>query len=180
MELLEDFQVQIPQTNLDKIMAAALLITSDDFYKNLPKFIEICNILADNEFNPEVFDPADPFEIAWGMTEAMLLSPPDEDEPFSTEIRYYIGKACQNEGLTTPPDILRIGLTDGNDPLAESADDPTLYSAFFQHQQNRSAEIVDTVREHITGLFNQLESLQLKTGNVKDLLKKLQGVGVSS
>lgn len=176
LELRDDFQVQIPQVNIDKIMAAICILTSDDFYKNLPRFIQLCNVMADDTFNPLVFDPADSFEMAWSITEAMLLSPPEEDEPFTEEIRFYIGHMLTEEGVVNPPDVLRIAIQDTNieDPLAGDTEDPAMYAAFYESQRSKSAEISAMLKQQINELFEQLESLTLSEGNTSGLLSKMQ------
>lgn len=158
-------------------MAAICILTSDDFYKNLPRFIQLCNVLADEEFNPLVFDPADSFEMAWAITEAMLLSPPEEDEPFTDEIRFYIGHMLTEEGIVNPPDVLRIAIQDVSidDPLAGDVEDPAMYSAFYESQRSKSAEITAMLKQQIDELFAELQSLTLKSGDTADLLKRMQG-----
>lgn len=182
MELRDDFQANVPRNNIDKIMAAATILTTDSFYKNLTKFIQLCNILSDEEFNPMVFDPADSFEMAWGITEAMLLYPPDEDEPFTDEIRYYMGYMLDEEGVIHPPDVLGIALRDqpAADPLANLSDDPTMYSAFYANQSSKSQEISDMLKEHLAELFNQLSILPLKNGNVEGLLGRMRRTSLGS
>jgi hypothetical protein len=158
-------------------MAAICILTSDDFYKNLPRFIQLCNVLADDEFNPLVFDPADSFEMAWAITEAMLLSPPEDDEPFTDEIRFYIGHMLTEDGIVNPPDVLRIAIQDVSidDPLAGDAEDPAMYAAFYESQRSKSAEITAMLKRQIDELFAELQSLTLKSGDTADLLKRMQG-----
>jgi len=180
MEVFDDYGIEIPDTNLDKVMAGISIITSDDFYKRLPVFIQLCNVLADDEFDPSSFDPADPEEIAWGITEALLLSPPEEgdDEPFSDEIRYYIGHIMSENGIVDPPDVLRIAMQDVpmEDPLAISADDPEMYSAFFHKQQDESKLIKQLLQIQIKELLQQLEGLTLKHGSTDEIRKGLVNI----
>lgn len=162
-------------------MAAICILTSDDFYKNLPRFIQLCNVLADDTFNPLVFDPADSFEMAWAITEAMLLSPPEEDEPFTDEIRYYIGHMLSEEGVVNPPDVLRIAIQDVSieDPLAGDTEDPTMYAAFYESQRSKSEEITAMLKQQINELFEQLQSLVLSEGDVGDLFGRMSKTSVA-
>jgi hypothetical protein len=180
MELRDDFQANVPKNNIDKIMAAVSILTTDVFYKNASKFVQLCNILADEEFNPLVFDPADSFEIAWGITEAMLLYPPDENEPFTREICAYIGSVVDDEGLVNPPDVLGIALRNApqSDPLANLSDDPTMYSAFYDNQEAKSQEIKQMLAEHLNQLFEQLASLPLRNGDTTDLLNRIRKTSI--
>jgi len=177
LELEDSFNVKLPPNNVDKLMAGTNLLTSDDFYKRPQCFIQICNILSDDDFDPTVFDPADSSEMAWGITEALLLYPPDEDEPFSNEIRHYVGRVLAEEGITSPPDVLKIALQDVSltDPGFVSADDPEMYEAYFSLQSRKSAEVTEMLQRQIQELMSQLQSLVLLSGDVKDLLNRLKG-----
>ena len=178
-EVLSEFQVVLPDFNLDKIMAAMSLIKSDDFYQSLPKFIQICNILAGDTFDPTTFDPATCSEMAWGITEALVLEPPEGDEPFGDDIRYYVGAMLKEEGFATPPDVLRVALRDGvEDPLAIWSDDPELYSMGFAVQQDRRSGIEQMLQTNLIELVTQLEKLPLREGTTHDLLARMQqGLG---
>lgn len=176
METEEDFGLQWHQANYDRLMAGVALVTSNSFYKSLPDFIELSNILSGTPAHPGVFAPADAAECAWGITEALLLSPPDDEEPFTAEIRAYIGKICEMEGIVTPPDILRIGLhaSDlkvkvGND----FGDDPELFGAIWQNEASKTEDINDLVKGRLTLLVQQLAGLQLKNGNTTDIAKRM-------
>src|SRR4051812_29132260 len=81
-EMASEYGVALPPACFDRLMAAVTVITTDYFYKSLTRFIDLCNVLSfGGTFDPSVFDPADPYECAWGISEALLLSPPEEDEP---------------------------------------------------------------------------------------------------
>ena len=73
LQLYDNTQVEVPSVNLSKIMAGIAVLTTDSFYRNLPRFIHLCNAIADQDYNPFIFDPADSHEMAWSITEVMLL-----------------------------------------------------------------------------------------------------------
>lgn len=178
-EIMEDFGAQAPRTNLDKIMTSALLLTTNTFYVSLPSFIEICNILADNDYEPEVFDPATPEEIAWGITEAWLLDPPDEGEEFCEEIKHYIREALNDEGIINPPDILRLAAeTSKSDPLADFSTDPEMYSAIWSLQQEKTTYIQQMIKDNVKALVLQLETLQLQDGDTNKFIEKVKASGL--
>ena len=142
LELKEDVGATIPDENLDKLMASIAILTSDAFYKDVSKFIQLCNVLSGDTLEIEVFDPADSAEMAWGMTEAMILSPPEDPEPFTDEIRFYMGHAIAEDGILSPPDVLGVAIMDNqDDPLNNLSDDPSMYEAFYATQQGKSQEI---------------------------------------
>ncbi len=178
LEVKDDFGVLLPRRNLDKIMAGICLLTSDDFYRRLPRFIQLCNILSGDIFEPGLFDWADSYECAWGITEAALLSPPEEKdpEPFDEEILAYLGFALRQDGISRPPDVLQIAKLDydAEAGLAELTDDPVLYESAWQLQDAKSQEIRDMLSRMLRLLASQLESLELLNGTPKDVIEKIR------
>lgn len=177
LELQTDFDVPIPQSILDKLMAACGIMTTDTFFKSLPHFIQYCNILAGDQFDPSVFNPATTAEMAWAITEGLLLYPPDEDEPFTDDIRHYIGAMLKEEGFTIPPQILQIALYDDEqpaDPFADFSDDPEMYNAMFDSKKDMSTEVDQMVRENVQDLVRQISSLPLENGDTQQLTEQLR------
>lgn len=175
LQLRDDFGVQLSRGNFDRLMAAITLVTDDAFYQNLPKFIELCNVLAGSTLDPGTFDPADATECAWGITEALLISPPESAEPFCDDIRHYLTAVLKDEGFVTPPDVLRIALdADFAEQVRYSfADDPEMFSAIWQTQQSNTQRLNDALRDGLTELFNQLRALPLRNGSAEKLLSRL-------
>jgi hypothetical protein len=125
-----------------------------------------------------MFDIADAAECAWGITEALLLSPPDEDDeaPFSEEILAYIGKALDQEGIIKPPDILRLGTRAGDlvgKIHTDFSDDPDMFSAIYQQEDEKTKEINDLVRGNLALLVRQLADLRLTNGDAQKLAVQL-------
>ena len=145
-EIEDDFRIKFSDELLARLMAGIAITASDVFYTNLPDFIQLCNILSGDTYDPTVFDPADAEEVAWGVTEALLLNPPDDDheEPFVPEIIGYIQEIVAQEGMLQPPDVLRLGI---KDPDAFSnvqtawTDDPIMIGAINQFEQERTEDI---------------------------------------
>lgn len=180
METEEDFDFRWNDINFDRLMAGIILVTTDNFYKSLPDFIDLCNVLNGSGLNPTVFDPADTLECAWGITEALLLGPPEEDDPkpFNDEICSYIGAALDVEGIIVPPDILKIALRNKDHvALAGSnySDDPDLYSAIWKNEKEKTDEINTIVKERISLLISQLEQLQLVNGSTDNIVERIRG-----
>lgn len=177
MEVEEDFDLKLPQANFDRLMVAINLLTTDDFYRSLPEFIAWCNILDGDRYDPRVFDPADSAEIAWGVTEALLIEPPEEDEPFTDEIRAYIGAVLDQEGIINPPDILRIALRDNPDLFAtvqgDFSDDVEMFEAIYGFEQSKTTAINEHVKMRLSHLAQQLEALPLRSGDGAGVLNHL-------
>lgn len=181
MELEQDFQLRLPKISLDKIFAAVTIVTTNYFYKDVTRFVQLCNILAGDDFQPDEFEPADAEEMLIGITEAMLLWPPDDDAAdteFSEEIREYIRQMLNVQGFLKPFDVLRVAFD--NDQTSrvdtEFADDPEMYSAIYQAQQSKTAELRDIYLQNVTALAQQLQLLQLNNGSTTKIVQQLQNI----
>lgn len=179
-EIEQDFAVKLTRNIFDRLMAGIAVVSTDSFFKSLPDFISLCNVLSGDSYDPTVFDPADTVECAWGMTEALLLSPPDrdEEEPFEQEIVDYVSEALRLEGILTPPDILKIGLKDDFSELVKKvsydfSDDPVMFSGIFDVQKERSEDINNVIKSRLAELTNQLNKLPLNNGNSAEAASKL-------
>jgi len=175
-EILDEFHVLPPKHNLDKIYTGMGLLASNDFYRRLPVFIQYCNILGGGQFNPARLDLADADECAWGISEAVLLAPPDDtDEPFSEEICYYVGGVLDEEGIRNPPDVLRIGKWDIKPSYGElSMQDPMMFQMEHEAQTEEGEQIKTMLRQRLDQLLREVSSLPLENGNTSDLLEKMQ------
>lgn len=183
LEIQDDFQVPLQEPLLSRVLTGFALLTTDDFYKSLPDFVMHCNILSGDSFNPEMWDPADAGECAWGITEAMLLSPPEEDdeEPFAPEITAYIGAVLDSEGIMTAPDVLRIAVRSQPDfDLGAFAEDPELGGAVTQFENSKSEEINQLIMTGMQKMMSQLQELPLENGSAKDILQKIQSLFTTS
>jgi hypothetical protein len=178
LEIEEEFDVELPQCVLDKLMAAISILTSDTFYRSLPDFITFCNVLSGDTYRPDMFDPADSAEVAWGITEGLLISPPEEEQegPFSDEIRAYIGAVLDQEGIINAPDVLQIALRKANvsDAANQFSDDPEMFNAVYDVEAGKSAEIDSIITEKVKMLLGQLRAIQLKNGNTMTVAKTLE------
>lgn len=180
--LEKEFGLHLPKITLDKIFAAFTVYTTNYFFKDVGRFIELCNIFAGDDFQPDEFDPADPGEILWGITEAMLIYPVNEDPndtEFSAEIRGYIGEALHRDGLVKAPDVLRLG-TRGNAEAtmrSDFDDDPEMYGALWKVQQGRGDDLKTMVKTNLREMAMQLQLLPLENGELKqETLQQLQQV----
>ena len=178
LEVEEEFDVDLPQLSLDKLMVAIQILTSDRFFKSLPDFVAFCNVLGGDTYRPDMWDPADAEEVAWGITEALLISPPDDHdpEPFTDEIRSYIGAVLDSEGIINAPDILRIALRAArvNPNISDFSDDPTMFNAVYDLEAGKTEDINQTIRLKTDLLVKQLTALELQNGNTKYVTQLLQ------
>ncbi len=180
MEMASEFGITVRPANFNKLMGAIEIITTDRFYKSLHDFIRLCNVLTHGTLNVRTFDPADVEEIAWGITEALLLDPPehDDEEPFTQEILQYIGAALKREGIMTPPDILRLGVHDASalaQIQASFSDDPEMFNAIYKIEQDKTKDVDDMVRNRLRDMLGQLRALPLTNGNADDAVQRMLG-----
>jgi hypothetical protein len=158
-------------------MAAIQILTTDRFFKSLPDFILFCNVLSGDTYRPDMWDPADGEEVAWGITEALLISPPDDndEQPFTDEIRAYIGAVLDSEGIINPPDILRLALRSANvsTSLEDFSDDPEMFNAIYDLEAGKTEEINQSIRTKTEMLANQFAALELENGAAKDVAQLL-------
>lgn len=177
MEIEEEFDVDLPQFAIDKLMTAINILTTDTFYNNLPDFIIFCNILSGDTYRPDMFDPADSAEIAWGITEALLIAPPDSDAegPFNEEIRGYVGAVLDGEGIINAPDVLQIAIRQKNvsDAANQFSDDPLMFSAIYETEAGKSAEIDEILKQKAIMLIEQLNALKLINGSTEKVVRTL-------
>jgi hypothetical protein len=178
MEVEEEFDVDLPQLALDKLITAIQLLTTDRFFKNLPDFIAFCNIMGGDTYRPDMWDPADAEEVAWGITEALLISPPEDDdpEPFTDEVRAYIGAVLDSEGIINPPDILRIALRTArvSPNLEDFSDDPMMFNAVYDLEAGKTEDINQSIRLKTDLLIKQLAALNLQNGNTQYVVEMLR------
>lgn len=174
-ELEIDFGIKLPQLNLDKIMAAILIQTTDYFYRSTWYFVQLCNVLSGSLFDPEEFDMADSYEIALGLTEALLISPPDKDEePFDDQVRWYIGFVLDYEGIDDPPDVLRLALREGSTPTEIFDGLPDSYELYAAKRDADREGLQEAIADKMNDLFNQLETTPFETVKGTELVQKLR------
>ena len=181
LQLERDFHIELPRTSLDKIMAAITIVTTNYFYKNVRKFIDLCNVLSGDDFQPDMFDPADPEEILHGVTEAMLLWPPDQeltDDEFSDEIREYISQVLQVDGIFKPFELLQIAFDGDQSAKVDTdwADDPDMYTAIYESHTTKQSQMKETYLENLQLLSQQLQILQLSNGSTEKMIEQLSSL----
>lgn len=177
-EVRKDTGVTLPGRNLDRLLAAVEVVTTDAFFKNVARFVQLANVLAGGDFSPDEFDPADSLECAWAVTEGLLLWPPDDEdpEPFCDDIRHYIGHVLREEGYVTPPDVLRIALgADFSGRVKyDFADDPELFGAIYDVQQDKTREVEAVIGGGLRDLLAQLTALRLGEGSTDEIAERIR------
>lgn len=181
LSLEEEFKIELPRESLDKIMMAIMVVTTNYFYKDVRRFIDACNVFAGGDFSPGVFDPADADEILNGVTEAMLLWPPEEGDPdseFSSEIQEYVKQVLSLDGIAKPSDLLSAIFSGDQSGKVDSdwADDPVMYASIYDSQISRQSEMETTYIENLEATKQQLSLLQLQNGDTREVVSNIQRI----
>jgi hypothetical protein len=167
----------LPAQAYNRLMAGIELVATNGFYKDLPTFIRVCHALVLGILVVEEFVPADAEEVACGITEAMVIWPPDpkEESPFCEQIVGYIGAVLKNEGIMKPPDVLRLGEDPGiwQNVQGDFADDPTMFNAIYGVEKDKSDAINEAVKGRLRKIMGLLEDLPLDVGSAKNAVKRM-------
>lgn len=169
--------VQLSPTALDRLMAAISIVTSDDFFQSAARFVPLANVLSGDDFDPQVFDMADPEESSWAVVEALMLHPPDQDKDagsvFSEEVKGYLGLMLREYGYMTPPRWLSFVTVPGSMSHDDLANDPETAGEFFANQDSQFLSIDTMVNNRLVALAEQLQALQLTSGKTEQFAKHL-------
>lgn len=169
LELVDTFGVTQPATVFDKMLAGIAMLTTDRFYKSLADFVDLVPAIIGCGYAPGQFDPLGCGELAWAISEALLIEPPeDPDNAFTQDIRLYIGRMLDREGIIDPPDVLRVALRSGNrraDIAAIHGNDATTMSTINKVESAKTNEINETIKLNLTRLLQQISTVRLTNGN---------------
>lgn len=180
LEIEDDFGVDLPKQNLDKLMAAITIITTNFFYQDPVRFVELCNVFSGDDAEPNEFDPADVDEIAWGLSESFLLWPPEDsdsnyDTKFSAEVLEYIRQTLIEEGFLSAPDVLNISGLDETSFVRDTwSGDPEMYQAIYELQEAKKLEIKQFLMDNFADLKAQLKVVPLEDANKEELMARLE------
>jgi len=177
IEVETDFDVNLSYDNYEKLMTAINLMTNNSFFVSPPDFARACVVLSGHHVADQ-FDLPDAAEVAWGVTEALLINPPDKNQNkiFRDEITALIGHVLDQEGILNPPDVLRIATRDQDlvDRVNyEFSDDPEMFLAIQKIEADKSDNINRIVRRKMQAMLGQLRGLPLRNGKAESLAAKM-------
>ena len=152
LELKDDFSLDIPAANLDKLCAIQVLMTTAAFFEELDAFLAICGTFAEGDPLFDVFDPASVEEVVWGVTEAAINR---ELLPFSRAIKLHVRQLLREDGYGPadyPPAIAELLETDPD------SEDITQGLASMANSENASAYVRDQLNDFVDQ-FRRVPSL---------------------
>lgn len=172
-ELERETGVAIPGANVDKVCEAVRLLTTNEFFQSVPDFIRACNVLSNKSLVPETTDPiAEPAEVAWGVCEAIMLTPLDPEEVnFSTDVAVFTGMLLDEFGFGRTPDLL--GFADRKVPDV-TYEDAELQVMTAGVADERVQDVEREVQTNLELLVHQVSSLSLKNGHTRGILDAIQ------
>jgi len=168
MQIMDDFHVDTPDINKDKIGAMLVSLTTNQFFQNSDMFASICKALSSSGVDFGVFSPATPEEMSWGVTEVLLNNPPDPErgnDSFSDEVAAFVGMMLTQQGVLNPPNTLQFAIYPTNNPVEDIelmfADDPVMFEAAMKNQLIAKQEVEQNTKETLSMLKRQLSLLPI-------------------
>ena len=170
MELMATLGVDVPPAVFDRLMTAIAIHTTNSFFVSAEDFQRMCVSLGGTFHGADTTVVPDCEEIAWAITEALLIHPPEpkDDKPFSAEIIEYISQCLKNEGFLKPPDVLRIGTHDPNlmaNLASLYADEPEMLQSIQEMEHSRSEDVNHFVKERLKQMLGQIHALPMTHGS---------------
>lgn len=168
LEIETDFRVDIHPAVFDRLMAGIALLRDNSFYIRLPDFMHICGVLSGERVAPETVPVLEVSDVAWGVTEALLLSPPDTDnlkKEFDPEIVGFVENLLNYYRFISAPDSLLKLVTAENLKFIEPGfeNDPNMFAGMYQNTRAQIDEVNEIVKGRLVGLCTQLKILPLES-----------------
>lgn len=185
MEAAQAFGVEVPSINRDKLQSLIVVYTTDLFHISVEMFSHVCNVLSGSEANFRQWDMVSPEEALWGIYEVSLhvaIDLPHGEEPpeFSHEVRRYIGIILKHDGITDPPDILRVAEMEDNAPGPDIwSDDPEMFNAAYDKQQEEKRRLMGFLAGRLADMLTEINRLPLQNKDVESWRKFRDGVEAS-
>ena len=154
MEIQDYFEVAIPDDNLGKLVAAISVITTNNFFRSLPSFLFTIHGLLGDGIDWSYAEPIDLEDLAWAMMEALLLSPPQEEDLFDSQIVAYCKTLIKREGLLAPPAVLTFAKEEEAYGNITPCDENVMIE-----QADRTNAVNDYIEEQMQRLLQEISSI---------------------
>ncbi len=157
LEVKDDFHLEMPRKVYDQLMALLTALTTDEVYKDVAVFDEICSALNGRGLGVER-DVPPVTDVAWAVTEIRINDPDpatrSPEQPWSRNIARYCRVVLDDEGMPIAPKALEFAHSRA--VPAEGTDNPDYYAAAWGSAQARADEIDTIMAERTRLLIEQL------------------------
>lgn len=166
-EMYRDFGIAPSEDVISRIFCGIELLSSNSFWMQSHVFSRLCNVMGEDMYDdPEVIEPADVSECNWGLVQASLIYPPEEEEnggrTISPDVEGFLIQSLKHEGFVKTPRPMSGFVSLPNDiPLQEeSFADPLLYKSVFDSQEERVSAVETETHALLAEMLQQLQVLQ--------------------
>ncbi len=164
MSLADDYGVEVPPINKDKLQAITLVYTTNLPFISVETFSHVCNVLSGSEANFHKWDMVTPDELIWGVYEMMLNIQIDrvhgeKSQEFSHEVRRYMGIILNNDGIFDPPDVLRVAEMPSRASLDQWEDDPEMFNAAHDHAQTEKRQLMESLARRLLEFITEMNNI---------------------
>jgi hypothetical protein len=175
-EFSEEWGAILSDENLGKLTAAIAVVTTNHLYRGVPSFLMTIHGLIGDGTDWSYGEPLDAEDLAWGITEAMLLWPPgrdtddeDSDTVFDPSIVAYCQNILRSEGVKSPPSVLSFAREqDIYEDLGQEDFD------VLSEQATQTQELNEYLEQRQEQLLMQLESVKIFGIKTDTLLNAMQ------
>ena len=169
VQIKQDFGVDLPRRNSDKLFAAINMTLTNLPYTDLGTFIVTVDGLSrERESNFQVISPTPIEDVAWGVTEMVLNDPvrnlPELRDRFSVDVLAYIGACAAYAGLLQMPETLKFAEIPANvmKVFHDLADMREISEAVVKISTDKTEDINNSMSVRLTELNRQLGDLPLR------------------
>jgi hypothetical protein len=167
-EVVECFSVKLTDAAIGKVMAAASIITTDKMRSSLPSFLTVAHGLLGDGSDWYYAEPIDVEDLAWCLTEAMLLYPVSPDAAFDPQIVGYVQEMLKREGMLFPPSILRFADPDADRELGAEDED------IVRNQIDRTNAVQEYIDVQLQKMLNEVLSLNIASISMTQLVEQVK------
>lgn len=144
----DDYGVELTDLQSDKLQAAMLVLTTDQFESQWQVFETVCHLFCGVPDELETCNPVEAEEIAMAMAEVDIIKHTAEDSmDFDDEVKVYAGKIFHDYGLKEAPKLLPTAIM----PACVECDD--------KEKQDALSELYDERKKTLESLARRLAEM---------------------
>jgi hypothetical protein len=161
MELKDSPGVDLSDVAMERLQALILALSTDRFHNDPAIFSRVCLALSGEAADFSTVESVDPESLAWGVVEVSLHL---GAEPYSDDVRRFIGVCLEDHGLLKPPRCLsmadyRPGVLVAAESSASS--DSNMYASWFSRNADTATDVDSWVASRIRELFRQIHAMPI-------------------